>query len=196
MPAAKIVKAPRVWAIPGDDARGYAPPDVPLAIEPLPIEALLARSAVSKFRTEWQPLGKTAYINTDASYRDGVAGVAYDSGALGRRVELVECVDLLAGEYLALLMAMGDAELCLDAPVVFRVDSEAVANLRVGRTREVIEPRDRIGVLLADHPTWTLQQISRYRNKLADELARRPFLPIERSEWDTRETPVAREAMA
>jgi hypothetical protein len=162
---------------------------------PLPGYTLLSRSTVKKFRIEWQPLGKTAYINSDASFREGSAGVAYESGALGRRVELVGCLDLLAAEYLALLMAMGDANVCLDASVIFRVDSEAVAHLRVGKTSEVVEPRDRIAALLAAHPHWTIEEVRRRRNWRADELASRPFLPIPRSVWDARENPLlAKEA--
>jgi len=172
------------------EARADAHPDIPPAIRPLPDYTLLSRSTVRKFLTEWQPVGKPAYVNSDASFRDGSAGVAYESGALGRRVELVGCFDLLAAEYLALLMAMGDASVCLEAPIVFRVDSEAVARLRVGKTREVVESRERIAVLLAAHPHWRIEEVRRNKNWRADELASRPFLPIPRSEWDARENPL------
>jgi hypothetical protein len=172
------------------DARAEAHPDIPFAIRPLPDYTLRSRSTVRKFLTEWQPIGKTAYVNSDASFRDGSAGVAYESGALGRRVELIACFDLLAAEYIALLMAMGDANVCLEAPVIFRVDSHAVAHLRVGRTREVVEPRDRIGALLTTHPHWRIEEVRRDKNWRADELASRPFLPIPRSEWDARENPL------
>lgn len=169
-------------------ASAGAHPDIPRAIEPLSAGVLLSRSTVTKFIGEWQPMGKTAYVNSDTSFRDGRAGVAYESGAIGRRVELVDCVDLLAGEYLALLMAMGDADVIgLRAPVIFRVDSEAVAKLKVGRTRELIEPRNLIRALLARNPPWSIRQVSRSKNTLADELASRPFLPIRKSEWAERE---------
>lgn len=177
----------------GSGRRAGAHPDVPGAIEPLPAGVLLSRSTVTKFIGEWQPLGKIAYVNSDTSFRDGRAGVAYESGAIGRRVELVDCLDLLAGEYLALLMAMGDADvIALHAPVIFRVDSEALAKLKVGKTRELIEPRKRIRALLARNPRWRITQISRDKNTLADELASRPFLPIPKSEWDARELPRSR----
>lgn len=177
----------------GSGRRAGAHPDVPSAIEPLPAGVLLSRSTVTKFIGEWQPLGKIAYVNSDTSFREGRAGVAYESGAIGRRVELVDCLDLLAGEYLALLMAMGDADvIALHAPVIFRVDSEALAKLKVGKTRELIEPRKRIRMLLARNPRWRIAQISRDKNTLADELASRPFLPIPKSEWDARELPRSR----
>ncbi len=170
-----------------------AHPDIPRAIEPLPAGVLLCRSTVTKFTSEWQPMGKTAYVNSDTSFRDGRAGVAYESGAIGRRVELVDCVNVTVGEYLALLMAMGDADVIgLHAPVVFRVDCEALAKLKVGRTRELIEPRERIRALLDRNPQWRVRQISRDKNTLADELASRPFLPIRKSEWDARELPRSR----
>jgi hypothetical protein len=163
-------------------------PDIPRAIEPLSAGVLLSRSTVTKFIGEWQPMGKTAYVNSDTSFRDGRAGVAYESGAIGRRVEFVDCVSITAGEYLALLMAMGDADVIgLSAPVVFRVDCEAVAKRKVGRTPELIEPRNRIRELLARHPHWSIRQIGRDKNRLADELASRPFTPIRKSEWATRE---------
>lgn len=149
---------------------------------------LLCRGTVEKFTREWQPLGKTAYVNTDTSFREGRAGVAYESGAIGRRVELIDCVNVTAGEYLALLMAMGDADvIALRAPVIFRVDCQAVAKLKVGRTPELIEPRNRIRALLARNPQWRICQIGREKNLLADELAKRPFLPIRKSEWADRE---------
>lgn len=171
--------------------RAGAHPDIPRAIEPLPGGVLLSRSTVAKFICEWQPVGKTAYVNTDTSFRDGRAGVAYESGAIGRRVELVDCVNVLAGEYLALLMAMGDADvIALHAPVIFRVDSEAAANLKVGKTHELVEPRNRIRALLDRNPRWHIRQVSRTKNTLADELASRPFLPIRKSEWDARELPM------
>jgi Reverse transcriptase-like len=161
--------------------------DIPRAIEPLSAGVLLSRSAVTKFISEWQPMGKTAYVNSDTSFRDGRAGVAYESGAIGRRVELVDCVSITAGEYLALLMAMGDADVIgLSAPLIFRVDCEAVAKLKVGRTSELIEPRDRIRTLLGRNPQWCIRQVSRDKNRFADELASRPFLPIRRSEWAVR----------
>ena len=185
MPVMGSRKQPRVWAIPGDDpADGRG--SVPIEIEPLPADVLAARDTVIDFKARWLPLARPGYVNTDASWRDGVAGVAYESGAMGRRVELVECVDSLAAEYLALLMAMGDADRCLEGRVRFRVDSTALVDLKVGMTPELVEPCERIKALLAAHKDWSLVLVSRRRNKFADRLSRRPFLPIDRSEWVAR----------
>lgn len=185
MPVMEGRKAPRVWAIPGE-IPATARTSVPTEIEPLPADALCARDTVIDFKKRWLPLARPGYVNTDASWRNGVAGVAYESGAMGRRVELVECVDSLAAEYLALLMAMGDAALCLEGSVRFRVDSTALADLNVGTTRELVEPCDRIKAHLSAHPTWSLLLIKRRHNKFADRLSHRPFLQIDRSEWTDR----------
>ncbi len=183
MPVMEGRKAPRVWAIPGETPANTRT-SVPVGA--LPAEVLCARDTVIDFKKRWLPLARPGYVNTDASWRHGVAGVAYESGAMGRRVELVECVDNLAAEYLALLMAMGDADLCLEGTVRFRVDSTALADLNVGTTRELVELCERIRAYLSTHPTWSLVLINRRRNKFADRLARRPFLPIDRSEWTAR----------
>jgi hypothetical protein len=147
----------RVWSIPGDDPAEQRT-SVPTAIGPLPADVLAARDTVIDFKKRWLPLARPGYVNTDASWRDGVAGVAYESGAMGRRVELVECVSNLAGEYLALLMAMGDADLCLEGRVIFRVDSAALVDRKVGVTPELVEPCERIEALLVAHTNWTLRK--------------------------------------
>jgi uncharacterized membrane protein YebE (DUF533 family) len=56
-------------------------------LAPLPRGALLERRAVILANRRARKAAKPAYINTDASWRHGVAGVAYDSGALGQRIE-------------------------------------------------------------------------------------------------------------
>lgn len=147
---------------------------VPSAIAPLGAEVLAARRAVILFKRRMRKLAKPAYVNTDAAWRDGIASLVYVSGAMGRRIELVQCEGIAAGEYMALLMAMGDAERCLTGPVCFRVDSPTVANLH-GKTSELRELRERVNALLDHHTEWTVKQITRKRNKVADDLTRRPF---------------------
>jgi hypothetical protein len=58
-------------------------------LAPLPREVLLERRMVIFANRRARKAAKPAYINTDASWRHGVAGIAYDSGALGQRIELV-----------------------------------------------------------------------------------------------------------
>jgi hypothetical protein len=144
-------------------------------LAPLPREALLARRAVILANRRARKAAKPAYINTDASWRHGIAGIAYDSGALGQRIELVRCEDNHAAEYLALLMAMSDAENALAGPIAFRTDSATVVNLRPGRDGRYAGLHKLIARLLAHHPEWTLMLVEGYRNRVADSLSRRPF---------------------
>jgi ribonuclease HI len=144
-------------------------------LAPLPLEVLLERRAVILANRRARKAAKPAYINTDASWRHGVAGLAYDSGALGQRIELVRCEDNHAAEYLALLMAMSDAENALAGPVAFRTDSATVVNLRPGRDGQYAGLHKLIARLLARHPEWTLALVEGYRNRVADSLSRRPF---------------------
>lgn len=144
-------------------------------LAPLPREVLLERRAVILANRRARKAAKPAYINTDASWRHGVAGIAYDSGALGQRIELVRCADNHAAEYLALFMAMSDAENALTGRVAFRTDSAAVVNLRPGRDGQYAGLHKLIARLLARHPEWTLMLVEGYRNRVADSLSRRPF---------------------
>jgi ribonuclease HI len=131
---------------------------------------LLERRAVILANRRARKAAKPAYINTDASWRHGVAGIAYDSGALCQRIELVRCEDNHAAEYLALFMAMSDAENALAGPVAFRTDSTTVVNLRPGRDGQYVRLHKLIARLLAHHPEWTLVLVEGYRNRVADSL--------------------------
>src|ERR1700726_1547234 len=83
---------------------------VPSVIEPVDPAVLAARRAVILTKRRARRLAKPAYVNSDASWRAGVAGLAYVSGSLGNRTALVACSGSSAAEYLALLMAMEDAD--------------------------------------------------------------------------------------
>lgn len=155
---------------------------MPQAVEPLTLEALSKRRSLVIFRRRLRRLERPAFVNTDASWCDGRAGVAYDSAALGRRVEFVSCGSNSSAEYLALMMAMGDAARCLVGLVCFRLDSTTVVNLQ-GRTPELVEPRDAIEAMLARRPEWLLELVTRKRNNVANGLARRPFLYPDRNDW-------------
>ena len=141
---------------------------------PLPCEVPLERRVVILANPRARKATKHAYINTDASWRDGVAGIAYDSGALAQRIELVRCTDNHEAEYLALFMAMTDAENALTGRVAFRTDSAAVVNLRQGREQYTVLHK-LISRILARHPESTLALVEGYRNRVADSLSRRPF---------------------
>lgn len=143
-------------------------------VEPLDPDVLAARREVVLANRRARKAAKPAYVNTDASWRNGLAGLAY-VGALGTRVELVVCGDDHEGEYLALLMAMGDAELCLAGRVAFRTDSQTVVNLQSGTSGQYEGLRNRVTLLLARHPQWTLVLVEGKRNRNADALSRRAF---------------------
>lgn len=144
-------------------------------LAPLSREVLLTRREVILSNRRARRATKPAYVNTDASWRKGVAGIAYDSGALGQRIELVRCGDNHEAEYLALLMAMGDAENALSGRIAFRTDSATVVNLRPGRDSQYAGLHKLVARLLARNPEWTLALVEGYRNRVADSLSRRPF---------------------
>jgi ribonuclease HI len=90
-------------------------------------------------------------------------------------MEVVACADNHAAEYLALLMAMGDAERCLSGRIAFRTDSQTVVNLQAGASGQFEELRKEVKVLLARHPEWMLLLVEGKRNGVADRLSRRAF---------------------
>jgi hypothetical protein len=125
-------------------------------VRPLDVATLSARREVIQFKRRrnrlLERLGKPAYINTDASCREGLAGLAYASHALGTRTELVLCDDITKAEHMALLMAMEDAERVLAGRIEFRVDSTAVVTYATGKSPALEAVRRRIDILMARHP--------------------------------------------
>ena len=146
----------------------------PRTVGSLDADALLARRSVVLAKRRARKLAKPIYINTDASWKGGVAGLAYVSGSLGSRTFLVACQGPIEGEYMALLMAMEDAERSeLPGPIDFRLDSTAVVHLAVGTTSELVKLRHRVMALLARNREWRLAYVERRRNWVADRMARR-----------------------
>jgi ribonuclease HI len=148
---------------------------------PLERGVLTARQFVKRAKRRQRRLEKPAYVNTDASWRDGMAGLAYESGTLGNRTALVACANSTEAEYLALLMAMLDAERCLSGPIAFRCDCTAVVNLKGGQAPKTTELRERVRTLLKRYPGWNLVLIERKRNRSANRLANRPFRQAQES---------------
>ncbi|HTC60153.1 MAG TPA: hypothetical protein VK691_08540 [Solirubrobacteraceae bacterium] len=135
---------------------------------------LAARRAVILAKRRARRLAKPAYVNSDASWQAGVAGLAYVSGSLGNRAALVECSGSIEAEHLALLMAMEDADRAqLPGSIDFRVGSAAVADLAVGTSPDMVELCGRVKRLLATHREWRLAFVERKRNWIADGMARR-----------------------
>jgi hypothetical protein len=155
------------------------PSDIPSMIRPLPKGVLAARYEVVRYgrrrRRLLERLAKPAYVNTDASSRNGLAGLAYSSHALGTRTELVVCDDIVKAEHMALLMAMEDAERVLVGRIEFRVDSTAVITYAAGKSPNLRAVRKRTDIFLARHPEWRLALVPRTSNMRANALARVPF---------------------
>jgi hypothetical protein len=176
-----------------DDAfpAGYGDPmsrkrKAPRTVEPLDTDVLLARRSVILAKRRARKLAKPLYINTDASWQGGIAGLAYVSGSLGNRATLVACSGSTEGEYLALLMAMEDADLSeLPGAIDFRVDSTAVAHLAVGETRQLRALHHRVKTMLSRHREWRLVLVERQRNRDANKMARRTL-----KQWQEPGTPM------
>ncbi|MGE5700784.1 MAG: ribonuclease H family protein [Arthrospira platensis] len=155
--------------------QAQAAPELPVEILPLEPDMLSERRAVKKARRRQRRLERPAYVNTDASWRDGKAGVAYESGRLGNRTAFVACAGSTEAEYMALLMAMLDAERCLSGPIAFRSDCEAVVNLKGDTTPQIVALREQVRLVLKRHPNWSVTLVNRSRNMPAHGLATRPF---------------------
>jgi hypothetical protein len=146
----------------------------PRTVGALDADVLMARRPVILAKRRARKLAKPIYVNTDASWKGGVAGLAYVSASLGNRTFLIVCKGPIEGEYLALLMAMQDAERAeLPGPIDFRMDSTAVVHLAVGTTPELVELRHRVMAMLSRHREWRLAYVERGRNLTADWMARR-----------------------
>jgi hypothetical protein len=94
-------------------------------------------------------------VYVDASYRDGVAGLAV-VGALGEHARLVAATTSTQAETMALRWAMEIAHAADARNLTFRTDcSTALAAVGSGSRRR----------------GWVVEQIPRYRNRQADALA-------------------------
>jgi ribonuclease HI len=114
------------------------------------------------------------YVNTDASYRNGWAGIAYQSDRLESQSRLVECANNGEAELRALLLAMDAAEKAKLRDVIFRTDCESAARPHLGNSEQLRPLRAEACLYLARHqPGWAIAQISRTENVLAHALARR-----------------------
>lgn len=114
-----------------------------------------------------------AAINSDASYTDGWAGIAYESAALGSRRQLVACRSSTEAELLALLLAMDAADKARLASVVFRTDCKATAHPHWRASSTRLRPlKERVTRHLASHPAWRLKKVHRSANSIANGLAR------------------------
>jgi ribonuclease HI len=114
------------------------------------------------------------YLNSDASYRGGWAGIGYHSDHLESQSRLVECKDNSEAELRALLLAMSAAEQAKLSDVIFRTDCESAARPHRGESERLRPLRAEACRYLARHqPGWSIAQVSRTENVLAHALARK-----------------------
>jgi len=114
------------------------------------------------------------YVNCDASYHHGWAGIAYQSDRLESQSRLVECKNNGEAELRALLFAMGAAEQAKLREVVFRTDCESAAQPHRGASEHLRPWRAEACLYLAAHqPGWSILKVSRAENVLAHTLARK-----------------------
>jgi Reverse transcriptase-like len=119
-------------------------------------------------------LATPAYVNTDAAFRDGWAGVAYASRALGERIAVVATTDSTEAEFWAMVMAMYDADRCLSCwpAIVFRTDCASVAQFVVVKQASLKPMRAEIVEMVRIHRQWSVELVKRSWNKRANKLAR------------------------
>ena len=135
-----------------------------------PPEIILAKRQARRLASR---VAKPAYVNTDACCRGKQAGLASESALFGRRMERVFCSDGTLAEYLALLMAILDADSRLPGKLIFRVDSAAVLETVRHSDTHLDEARRQIDDLLSRHQNWSAVLVARQSNRQARSLASR-----------------------
>lgn len=116
------------------------------------------------------------FVSADASWAEGLAGLAYESAAIGCDQRAVKCSSSTAAELLALLMAMDAAR--GREKVTFRVDCASAAAPHQERgepdlvVAELRPLRQRAASRLSREGGWVLVRIPRGHNARADALAR------------------------
>jgi hypothetical protein len=146
----------------------------PGTVGPLDADVLLARRSVILAKRRARRLAKPIYVNTAASCKDGVAGLAYVSEPLGNRSYLIACATPIEAEYHALLMAIEDAERSeLPGVIHFRHASARVVQRPAAQTQELSMLRHRVMALLSRNPAWQLVEVEFRSNRAAGIMARR-----------------------
>jgi ribonuclease HI len=107
------------------------------------------------------------YIDVDASFKGGLAGIAH-AGLAGSHRYSVRCSSSMQAELRALLIAMAAAERLALSLVTFRTDCKVVAE-GCAPGHETLA----VVACLARHPSWRVLYVPRDRNVIAHKLARR-----------------------
>lgn len=114
------------------------------------------------------------FVNVDATYRDGLAGIAY-TGVTGADGAVISAASSIEAELRALRWAMGIADEEGVERVLFRTDCHAAARPDLGHLDKPPGVKRDILALLARHPRWRLAQIPRASNQNAHLLAAKAY---------------------
>jgi hypothetical protein len=146
--------------------------NVTRTVGPLDADVLLARRSVILAKRRARKLAKPLYVNTAASWNDGIAGLAYFSEPLGNRTYLIECASPIEAEYHALLMAMEDADRSeLPGVIHFRHSSTKPAQRPAAQARERSILHHRLKTMLSRNPAWQLIEVEFRSNRAAGVMA-------------------------
>jgi len=127
--------------------------------------------------------GPVIYVSSDASYRDGSAGIAYHGDQLGSDARVMECRSSSEAELRALLLAMTAAERAGLTEVTFKTDDVSAAQPDLGEGEELRPLREQVASFLSRHsPGWCTEQIPRSENLVANALAREALSGLRRAQ--------------
>lgn len=123
------------------------------------------------------------YVSSDASYRDGLAGIAYHGDQLGSDARVVECRNSSEAELRALLLGMAAAERAGLAEVTFKTDDVSAAQPDLGESEQLRPLREQVTGYLARHSTdWRIERVRRGENGIANRLAREVLSGLRRAQ--------------
>lgn len=120
--------------------------------------------AIARSRERARTPGR--YIDVDASYKDGLAGIAY-VGLAGDHERSITAASSTHGELCALLVAMAAAENQAITDVTFRTDCKVVADGGARGLGTLV-----VAAFLERNASWRVVFMPRARNGHANTLAR------------------------
>lgn len=117
-------------------------------------------------------MARESGVFTDASFRDGRAGLAMN-GALGEKRKAISCRCSTEAELAAMVWAMSEAALAGLSLVAFHSDNAAVTDRAYGRpTRRISAMRFAVHAAVGSRLGWDLIRVPRRELGTAHALAR------------------------
>lgn len=117
-------------------------------------------------------------VNSDASYEDGLAALAYESKVLGSATLIVRAWCSTEAELMALRMAMAAASARDLVHIVFRADSKSVVESHRIQVERLLPLCCDIADYLSRHEYWRVTFVPRRENVAANILARRALRQV------------------